>query len=56
MIPGRLSHFCFDRGRLLRILPVFIKNSAPGVFTVRGAFTRIVTVRAMPGDNSFSKR
>ena len=27
---GVFRIFCFDRGRLLRILPVFAKNSAPG--------------------------
>ena len=28
--PGRFSQFCFNRGRLLRILLVFLKNNAPG--------------------------
>ena len=28
--PRDFSHFCFKRGRLLRIFPVFAKNSAPG--------------------------
>ena len=30
VIPGRLSHFCLDRRRLLQVLLVFVQNSAPG--------------------------
>ena len=49
MWPGRFSHFCFDRGHLLRILPVFTKNyvtnSAPErLIRQGGAFTRIITI------------
>ena len=40
--PGRFSHFCFDRGRLLRILPVFAKSMALNKIE---AFTRITAVR-----------
>ena len=40
---GRL-HFCFDRGRLLRTLLVFVEDSALGRLTPIGAFTSSITV------------
>ena len=40
MWPGRFSHYCFGRGRLLRILPVFAENSAPGRVLQYTAFYR----------------